>query len=136
MKSPAYPVKEFSYLELEAFEDQVASSNEKIIVIFSDGTCLWSSIPKRSCFVFERKLDSYVKQFKELGWKIVGIDVGFRYPELMNRYGIRLRPTAMVFDKGISISKIEPNVIPRTEVTLFFWQDSMIKEMISATKNI
>lgn len=134
-KSPAYPVKNYPYITDQEFEDVVIRTTQKVMVVFSDGTCLWSSLPIRTCFNFERKLDPEVAELAKRGWKIVGFDIGFRHMDYMARYNIRLRPTVVLFERGIQLSAVEPILFPHETVRLIQWQDEMINQLHAFTKN-
>lgn len=134
-KSPAYPVKNYKFITHQEFEEVVIRSTQKIMVVFSDGACLWNSLPMRACFTFERKLDAEIQALSKRGWKIVGFDIGFRHLDYLALYSIKLRPTVVLFERGLQVSRVEPEFFPRETARLILWQDDMINQLHTFTKN-
>lgn len=95
-----YPVENIQYIDSTQFILRVSTLSEKAVVIISDGSCLWNPIPTPNCFLFEKQLDQYGKLFAEKGWKLYGVDVGFRNLDIINLLGIRTRPTIKAFKEG------------------------------------
>jgi hypothetical protein len=134
-KSPAYPVKNFKFITDQEFEEVVIRSTQKIMVVFSDGTCLWNSLPMRTCFTFERKLDAEVATLSKRGWKIVGFDIGFRHLDYLALYNIKLRPTVVLFERGLQLTRVEPEFFHQESARLILWQEDMINQLHMFTKN-
>lgn len=133
-KSPAYPVNNFKFISEQDFEAVVIRSSQKIMVVFSDGACLWNSPPMRSCFTFERKLDAEIEVLSKRGWKVVGFDIGFRHLDYLALYNIKLRPTVILFERGLEITRLEPEFSPRESARLVLWQEEMISQLHTLTK--
>ena len=95
-----YPVENIQYMDSTEFILRISTLMQKAVVIISDGSCLWNPVPTTNCFLFEKQLDQYGKLFAEKGWKLYGVDVGFRNLDIIELLGIRTRPTIKAFKEG------------------------------------
>ncbi len=98
--SGAYPVEHIQFLDSTQFLFRISTLAQKAVVIISDGSCLWNPVPTTNCFLFEKQLDKYGKLISEKGWKLYGVDVGFRNLDIINLLNIRTRPTIKAFKFG------------------------------------
>ena len=123
-----FPVKNIHYLDSTQLTFRVFSLKQKSIVIFSDGGCLWNPVPTPNCFLFEKQLDNYGEVVRKKGWKIYGIDIGFRNLEILDHIAIRSRPTVKVFKEGVEILSVDrlDNVYHNTP-----WQEELILRLLN-----
>jgi|GEM_PF-6793314 len=125
----AFPVEHISYLDSAGFTSSVEPIHARVVVVFSDGSCLWSSFPSRSCFLFERKLDAVGVEIKTHGWQLLGVDVGFRNFDILQAYPINTRPTVMFFEYGQWVAQFEPDRQLKES-----WQDDLAERVLDFAK--
>ncbi len=127
----AFPVDHIKYIDGYSFEDEVEMAKGKVVVIFSNGSCLWTSYPARSCFLFEKRIDFFGKQIKSRGYKLIGIDVGFRNIEVFQRYSLTSKPSVIIFNKGYEVERFEPRYSQQDRAPyVLSWQDDLTKRVI------
>ncbi len=124
-KSPAYPVSNFPYVTLATLQ-KIIDSGARTLVIFSDGSCLWNSIPARGCFAFERFFDAKAHLARRGDVTVVGFDVSFIYLNMMERFDLRLRPTAVLFERGGEVARSEPRFLDPVNGLVVNWHQDML----------
>lgn len=132
-KSEAYPVKHFSFISSTEFTDLRGDETTPLIVVFSDGNCLWSTMPTRNCLLFERELDLHAEALKARGWRVVAVDAGFRYPELIAEFNIRLRPTIKIFTATADVTTLEPSTGIDWSAHDLTWQSELMNRVLEAS---
>lgn len=131
----AFPVEHISYVDSVNLLTSLAPSHARVAVVFSDGSCLWTSFPTRSCFLFERKLDSHGVEIKTFGWQLLGVDVGFRNLDLLQIFPINTRPTVMFFEDGAWVGQFEPDrAIKEGDELKISWQDELAQRVLEFAK--
>jgi hypothetical protein len=131
----AFPVEHISYVDSANLLTSLEPSHARVAVVFSDGSCLWTSFPTRSCFLFERKLDSHGVEIKTFGWQLLGVDMGFRNLDLLQIFPINTRPTVMFFEDGMWVGQLEPDrSIKENEDLKISWQDELAQRVLEFAK--
>lgn len=131
----AFPVEHISYVDSAGLIASVEPIHARVAVVFSDGSCLWTSFPTRSCFLFERKLDSHGVQIKTYGWQLLGVDIGFRNLDILQIYPINTRPTVMFFENGQWVGQLEPDrQLKDNEYAPITWQDDLAARVLEFAK--
>lgn len=132
-KSEAYPVKHFSFVSSADVTELLRDPSTPLLVVFSDGSCLWSSMPARNCLLFERELDLHAEALKARGWRVVAVDAGFRYPELIAEHNVRLRPTIKIFSAASGAMSLEPSPGIDWDAHDLTWQAELMNRVLEAT---
>ena len=131
----AFPVEHISYVDSANLLSNLEPSHARVAVVFSDGSCLWTSFPTRSCFLFERKLDNHGVEIKNFGWQLLGVDMGFRNLDLLQIFPINTRPTVMFFEDGALVGQLEPaRTIEENEELKISWQDELAQRVLEFAK--
>jgi hypothetical protein len=122
-----HPVENIQYLDSTQFIFRISTLGQKAVVIISDGSCLWNPVPTTNCFLFEKQLDKYGTLIAEKGWKLYGVDVGFRNLDIIDLLKIRTRPTIKAFKNGQAIFTHDrlDNVYPNSP-----WQEELIVRIL------
>ena len=131
----AFPVEHISYVDSANLLTSVEPTHARVAVVFSDGSCLWASFPTRSCFLFERKLDTHGVEIKTFGWQLLGVDIGFRNLDILQIFPINTRPTVMFFENGAWVGQLEPDhAINENEELKVSWQDELAERVLEFAK--
>ena len=131
----AFPVEHISYVDSANLLHNLEPTHARVAVVFSDGSCLWTSFPTRSCFLFERKLDSHGIEIKTFGWQLLGVDIGFRNLDLLQIFPINTRPTVMFIENGVWVGQLEPDrAIKENEELKISWQDELAQRVLEFAK--
>lgn len=131
----AFPVEHISYVDSANFLTNLEPNHARVAVVFSDGSCLWTSFPTRSCFLFERKLDGRGVEIKTFGWQLLGVDIGFRNLDLLQIFPINTRPTVMFFENGAWVGQLEPDrALKESDEVTLSWQDELAQRVVEFAK--
>jgi hypothetical protein len=122
----AFPVQHISYVDSGELLESTKAPTARVVVVVSDGSCLWQSFPARSCFLFERKLDEVGVEIKKRGWQLLGIDVGFRNLEVLEAFPINQRPSVLLIEDGTLLAVLEPD-----RNKFLSWQDELAQRVLS-----
>lgn len=129
-KSEAYPVANYAFVSRAEFADLHREDSSPLLVVFSDGNCLWSTMPTRNCLLFERELDLHAEALRQRGWRVVAVDAGFRYPELLTEFDIRLRPTVRFFHAAGDVTALEPSTSVDWSAHGLTWQAELMARVL------
>ncbi len=131
----AFLVEHISYVDSPSLLTSIEPTHSRVAVVFSDGSCLWGSFPTRSCFLFERKLDTHGVEIKTFGWQLLGVDMGFRNLDLLQIFPINTRPTVMFFESGEWVGQLEPDrQLKDNENGPITWQDDLAVRVLEFAK--
>jgi len=125
----AFPVEHISYVDSGELLESTKTPAARVVVVVSDGSCLWQSFPARSCFLFEKRLDEVGIEIKKRGWQLLGVDVGFRNLEILEAFPINQRPSVLLFEDGALITVLAPD-----RNKSLSWQDEFARRILAIIK--
>ncbi len=131
-----YPVKNYSYISDLDYQSEVQNSDKYVVMVFSSSYCLDRSIVDRSCFLFERKFDSFIPSFSSKV-KIVGFNTYFENSYATQLFEITKNPTVIIFKDNLILKKMEASYAPTDVVNgRIYWQDAFLKEVVNEVYKI
>lgn len=124
-----YPVQNYKYISEWDYRDEVEVKDKFVVLVFSSKDCLERAIIDRSCWLFEKKFDYFVKKFSPVV-KVVGLNTYFENYRVTSQFMIKKNPTIIIMRNGQQLHRFEPkhNAV---NIQNGPWEDQLLQETLN-----
>ena len=131
-----YPTKNYKYISDWDYRTEVQDSDKFVLLVFSNNSCLEWTIPDRSCFLFERKLDYFIPGFSP-AIKVIGFNTYFENYQVVSQFQIQKVPTVILMKNNSILRRMEASYeLPDVNRGRMGWQDELLKQVLETVRQI